>query len=291
MSRPAAESQRPAPSSKRLFLRRGIPLALFLLVAIGCFATERMVQIPGSKLHVIDMGSGPLVVFESGVGEDTSTWNDVQPAIARFAHTVTYDRAGIGKSEPTASPRTAASMAADLHSMLHQAGFAPPYILVGHSLGGGIVQVFAHVYPKEVAGIVFVDPEDGRLIDRLKARLSPSEWQTRQNALDQALPNFSPAQRKELEAATVNGYDVGRALPLPSVPIILLSGTKKNPEFPNNPLEQDLKLELHNELLAKIPQAKHILSPNSRHYIQNEDPALVIQAVQEVVSSNKPRSR
>ena len=72
---------------------------------------------------------------------------------------------------------------------------------------------------------------------------------------------------------------------LPPVPTILLTGTKKNPEFPGNPLEQDLKLKLHNQLLERIPNSKHVLVPNSRHYIQNDAPALVVEAIRDVASS------
>jgi pimeloyl-ACP methyl ester carboxylesterase len=69
--------------------------------------------------------------------------------------------------------------------------------------------------------------------------------------------------------------------------VVLLTGTLKNPQFPGNPLEQDLKLELHNDLLARIPDSKHVLAPNSRHYIQNDAPDLVIRAIREVVQGQR----
>jgi pimeloyl-ACP methyl ester carboxylesterase len=224
------------------------------------------------------------VVFESGMGEDASTWNDVRPAIAEFAHTVAYDRPGLGQSGPTSLPRTVVQMAADLQAVLEAAKLAPPYVLVGHSLGGAVVQVFAHRYPDEVAGLVLVDPEDGRLIQLLHSRMSATEWAARQRALDEAMPNMPPQVRAELRAADDSGEDVARAVPLPVVPVVVLTGTKKNPEFPGNPLEQDLKLELHNALVANTPGAQHILVPNSRHYIQNDAPKLVIQAVRELLT-------
>jgi hypothetical protein len=87
-----------------------------------------------------------------------------------------------------------------------------------------------------------------------------------------------------MKAMVDSGRSAGDVFPLPGVPVILLTGTKKNPEFPGNPLEQDLKLELHNELLAKIPGSKHMLAPDSRHYIQNDSPQLVIDAVRDIVT-------
>jgi pimeloyl-ACP methyl ester carboxylesterase len=261
---------------------------IILLFICGLFAraAERSVLVGAIRIHISESGTGPTVVFESGMGEDASTWNDVRPAIAEFAHTFVYDRPGLGQSEPTALPRTVVQMAVDLQSVLEAANVAPPYVLVGHSLGGAIVQVFAHRYPDEVAGLVLVDPEDGRLIQLLHSRMTAAEWTARQRALDEAMPNLPPIVRAELKAANDSGDEVARALPLPSVPVVLLTGTKKNPEFPGNPLEQDLKLELHNTLATNTPGAQHILVPNSRHYIQNDAPTAVIQAVREVLSES-----
>ena len=102
---------------------------------------------------------------------------------------------------------------------------------------------------------MLVDPEDGRLNDRLRAHMTAPEWAERQKALDKAMPKFTPTQKAELEAYKTSGKDLADALPMPEVPIILLTGTKKNPEFPGNPLEQDLKLELHMSCLQRFPKA------------------------------------
>ena len=258
-------------------------VAVFLLGALAV-AAERTAVVEGVRIHVSESGAGPAVVFESGMGEDTNTWNDVRPAIAEFAHTFAYDRPGLGESQPTTKPRTVVQMAIDLHEVLAAAKLARPYVLVGHSLGGAIVQVFAHRYPDDVAGLVLVDPEDGRLTQRLHSRMSAAEWAARQKALDEALPKMPPPVRAELKGTEESGEAVAQSVQLPKVPVVVLTGTKKNPEFPGNPLEQDLKLELHNALVARTPGAKHVLAPNSRHYIQNDDPKLLIQAVRDVVS-------
>ena len=248
----------------------------------------------GYKLFVSEAGAGqPTVVFESGLGEDVSTWNDVQPKVAAFARTFTYDRAGLGKSDPSPQPKTIESMTSELHALLHAAKVPSPYILVGHSLGGAIVELFACIYPSEVAGLVLVDPEDGRLIDRLHSKMPDDQWQARHKAIEASMPQLSETQKAELKASDASGDALAHALPLPSVPIVLLTGTLKDPSFPGNPLEQDLKLELHNELLAHLPQARHILVPQSRHYIQNEAPELVIQAIREIAgkpSNDAPSS-
>jgi pimeloyl-ACP methyl ester carboxylesterase len=263
-------------------------LGLVPLLGTAQSTRDGRVDLGGYQLYISESGSGAsAVIFESGLGEDVATWSNVQPQVAAFAHTLAYDRAGLGKSDPSPHPKTVQEMASELHALLHAVGVPPPYVLVGHSLGGAIVQVFAHSYPKEVAGLVLVDPEDGRLNDRLRSHMTATEWAERQKAMDEVMPRFSGTQRAELEAYETSGKALADALPLPEVPITLLSGTKKNPAFPGNPLEQDLKLELHNELLAKIPKSKHVLVPNSRHYIQNDAPQLVIEAIRDVILSDR----
>src|SRR5262249_42470869 len=103
-------------------------------------------------------GSGPVtVVLESGWPGGMG-WEEVRGQVARFARVVSYDRAGIGGSPPGPEPRDAKRIAGELHAALRNAGIAPPPVLVGHSLGGPFVRVFAHLYPADVAGLVLVDP-------------------------------------------------------------------------------------------------------------------------------------
>lgn len=265
-------------------------LFVLCLAASNCNAQpsrESMVDLGGYRIHVSESGSAaPTVVFESGLGEDVATWNDVAPQVARFAKTFVYDRPGLGKSDPSPHPRTIEQMAAELRLLLQAAKVPPPFVLVGHSLGGPIVLAFAHTYPTEVAALVLVDPESGQLDELLRSRMTPADWAAHQKAVQDALPGMPPPVRAEMKAYYDSSRSVDESFPLPGVPVILLTGTKKNPEFPGNPLEQDLKLQLHNELLAKIPGGKHVLVPNSRHYIQNDAPNIVIDAVREVLSPN-----
>ncbi len=101
--------------------------------------------------------TGPTVVLESGGGGGIG-WEQVRQEVGRFARVVTYDRAGVGASEPGPQPRTGRQIAVELHTALGNADLSPPYILVGHSMGGPYVRIFAATYPDEVAGLVLLDP-------------------------------------------------------------------------------------------------------------------------------------
>jgi len=117
----------------------------------------RLVDAGGYRLHVHCLGTGsPTVVFESGFGMSLNAWALVQPAVARFTRACSYDRPGYGWSDRPPDPRTGTRVAKDLHRALTNAAIPGPYVLVGHSMGGGQVRLFASQYPKDVVGLVIV---------------------------------------------------------------------------------------------------------------------------------------
>jgi pimeloyl-ACP methyl ester carboxylesterase len=124
------------------------------------YGTPHLVSLPdGRRMNLICMGSGsPTVILESGLGSHVYVWSLVQYKIARVTRTCAYERAGMGVSDEGPEPRDAAAVDSDLHALLHAAGLKGPYVLVGHSLGGYFVRLFADLHPKEVAGMVLVDP-------------------------------------------------------------------------------------------------------------------------------------
>ena len=123
----------------------------------------KLVSVDGFRLNLYCMGSGsPTVVFDSGWGDWAPAWSKVQPQIAKWTRACSYDRAGTGFSDPGPMPRTSVRIAKELHTALHRAGIAGPYILVGSAFGGDNVRTFADLYMGEVAGLVLVDadPDD-----------------------------------------------------------------------------------------------------------------------------------
>ncbi len=118
----------------------------------------QMVQVNDHSLHLYCIGAGsPTVVLEAGSGQWSLDWSLVQPEIARFTRVCAYDRAGYGWSEPGPQPRSGQQIVTELHNLLHNAGIEGPYLLVGHSLGGRYVRLYADRYPDEVVGLVLVD--------------------------------------------------------------------------------------------------------------------------------------
>jgi pimeloyl-ACP methyl ester carboxylesterase len=114
--------------------------------------------VDGHKMHIHCMGSGsPALVLESGSGGDALVWGGVQPVLSQTTRACSYDRAGMGWSEPQQGPRDSAHIVSELHELLRQANVTGPIVLVGHSAAGIYMSDYAVRYPKDVAGIVFVD--------------------------------------------------------------------------------------------------------------------------------------
>jgi pimeloyl-ACP methyl ester carboxylesterase len=119
----------------------------------------RLVGLTGGRVHVHEMGEGlPIVVFESGLAASSLNWREVQRVVSRSTATCAYDRAGYGWSDRTPGPATAETACAVLHELLAALPARPPFVLVGHSFGSYVLQLFACRHPEEVAGMVLVDP-------------------------------------------------------------------------------------------------------------------------------------
>jgi pimeloyl-ACP methyl ester carboxylesterase len=123
-----------------------------------------LVDVGGYRLHINCTGTGSAtVVIDARLGDWSTTWSSwVQPEVAKTTRVCTYDRAGMGWSEAGPLPRNAQQFAKELHTLLQNAGIPGPYVLVGHSIGGLPVRVFAHAYAADVAGVVLIESMNPR---------------------------------------------------------------------------------------------------------------------------------
>ncbi|RDI65056.1 alpha/beta fold hydrolase [Nocardia pseudobrasiliensis] len=115
-------------------------------------------EIEGRRIHVHRSGSGgPAVVFLPGASAVGLDYLGVHQQVSQFTTAVIYDRGGTGYSDALPLPRTAAAVATELRELLRAENITGPYILAAHSLGGLYAHRFAQLYPREVAGLVWMD--------------------------------------------------------------------------------------------------------------------------------------
>lgn len=120
---------------------------------------HRLVDIGGRRLNLFCSGHGaPTIVLDGGLGDDMTEWRAVQTKLAGITKVCSYDRAGLGFSDPGPEPRTASALSDDLEQLLKRAGVHPPYVMVGSSLASLHIQLFTDRHLQQVSGMVLVDP-------------------------------------------------------------------------------------------------------------------------------------
>ncbi|MCU0547865.1 MAG: alpha/beta hydrolase, partial [Leptolyngbya sp. Prado105] len=138
-----------------------------------------LVDIGGFRLHLNCIGQGtPTVVMDAGGGAPSIAWGLVSSEIAKFTRVCTYDRAGFGWSDPNRrTPRSSQQSVDELHLLLTKAGINPPYILVGHSLGGVNMRLYASQHPEDVVGLVLVDSShENQMTSEIWKRTKMLSW-------------------------------------------------------------------------------------------------------------------
>jgi len=161
---------------------------LLLIILVGlCFRLfsakpqppGELVDIGGFKLHINSTGEKnekPTLVIEGGGGMASEYYHWLSEGLKEGIRVVRYDRAGIGYSEASNTPRDPETIARELHTLLEKAGESPPYILAGHSLGGPYIRVFTELYPDEVVAMVLLDAPHPNRVERIPSIPKKSSW-------------------------------------------------------------------------------------------------------------------
>ena len=239
--------------------------------------TLQKVDVGGHSLNLLIGGQGsPAVVFEGGFGAGIASWSTVQKEVAAFARTVSYDRAGLGQSELGPKPRSAKQIATELHTALEKAGVKSPYVLVGHSFCGIYVRVFAQMYPKEVVGMVLLDPSQESFNTWLKKN-QPARLKDAQAQIIRA-----PEGVRAEDAATDASYEEARATKVPPGILVILLSATEDETMPAD--ARRVWIEKHKEWIATVPGAKHIVVEKTGHFIQAQQPELVIDTIRQISS-------
>ncbi|MCA1854484.1 alpha/beta hydrolase [Massilia oculi] len=231
------------------------------------------------------------VIFESGFGTDLRAWRKVAPEVAKSARVLAYSRAGHGGSDPRPEPRTIAQNTLELEQLIAAAKLAPPFILVGHSYGGLLVRSFAARHPRQVAGMVLVDPSDERFnpaLRKLDAARAAED--------DRKFAGFVPAKFQPELQLLQPVLDSG-SLPLdgklPDVPVVVLSSVQQADKpmfFLETEAAVAIKKDLHADFLRQFGDGQQVLTTKSGHNIQLEEPELVVAAIGRVIAAADRRA-
>ncbi|MFZ2240187.1 MAG: alpha/beta hydrolase [Gordonia amarae] len=237
----------------------------------------------GRRLHFVSAGHGtPSVVFESGMGESSSSWKSVPSMIARHARAVAYDRAGYGRSDPDPRERPLSRLADDLRTLLVGLGDLR-FILVGHSWGGPVVRtVGALLGAEKVAGIVLVDPTDERsdhyfdptVVQRMSARAEALRSESPQGT-SRFTPHETAAVLAERESFLDDLLRLREAPPvLGDIPVTVISAAGPGADAIRTSLQ-----EAHRMSAQAAPTGRLVLAHHSGHQIMHTEPELIVREV------------
>jgi len=237
-----------------------------------------MIDIGGHSLNVNCYGEGTTtVIFESGLGNDSGVWTLVQPEISKNTRTFSYDRAGLGNSDKGDLPRTSLDQVHELHTVLNKAKVNAPYIIVAHSIAGYNARLFAGTYPKEVSGIIFVDCSHENQFEDIMKRSSSKEIEIVKSQLIDEEQTFD-----ELLISANQVKEIRKKDALRNIPIVVLTSGHKGEK--SSVITEETWLNYQNDLVSLSDYSKHIIIEDSSHYIQKDQPQVVIDEIKGIIN-------
>lgn len=237
---------------------------------------EMFIRINDGKLFAKLVGENidkPTIVMDAGYGDYSKAWDSVISELSLLTDVLIYDRAGLGKSESSSRPRTSREMIIELKELVKGTKIELPFILVGHSFGGVNARLYANEYPNDVCGLILVDstPEDYR------EKFLPTMEDEFQRAYNKQFVH--EGNYDEFMESLKQLKESRRKL---NVPLIVLSAGKKAHYSKES---QELWNELQSELLEISTKGEFVIAENSAHYIQNDEPEVVVNAVKRLLSN------
>jgi len=294
-------------------MKATVTLCLFSL-SFASFGQDKLIEVNGHRYHVFTQGlekrkpNAPVIIFESGMGVDLGNWKKIIAQVSTMAPVIAYDRAGIGKSDKIFQMPAVKFAAESLHDILKKLNIAPPYILVGHSLGGVYIRGYAGFYPEEISGLVFIDPADftetkndwndifrkmGLPEKKIDEMLYNRLYQPDQK-IDSL--NFGPwSERKVLNELRKTDFADISSLPLPAVPLLFFVGGKFEVPVAQRSKDYDHEAFFHIKNSANMERWRKLIHStgkpgallyltNTGHYIHFDDPTSIVDNIRILIN-------
>lgn len=263
------------PTTKKLPITGVAMLMLALLSGCATLEGKSTENVEGRRVEyaLVRHGNG-AVVFENGLGGKIDWWAKVFPDIAQDTTAFAYNRPGYGQSDLVSTPRDGRHVVDELRALLKDKGVHPPYVLVGHSLGGLYMQLFVRRYPDEVSALVLVDSTHPA---QFQGDGAPENWPAWFRFLFSLAT--SAVEKEEMNAINATGEEILNLPPPSGKPVIVLSALQPMKE--KSTLANDANAK-RKDLVRLYPGAKQIWV-DSGHAIILEKPESVISAIREVL--------
>jgi pimeloyl-ACP methyl ester carboxylesterase len=286
-------------------------IVVTILISLNSFSQKRFITIDSTKIWINTIGienrkeGQPVIVFESGLGTPMGNWDRILNGVSELAPLVTYDRPGIGESEPDNELPTIKNVSDKLIKILNYLELEPPYVLVGHSLGGVYVRGFAVYYPEMLAGLVIIDPADFTE-DKVSRRVYYEEIGMSKERVDEMMqaiyygtPNLTVPKSVQEESQVLgelreSEFKEIKQSPLPkNIPVHIITGGRfdmpermRSKEFDE---EAVFRIKMRNrvarwtDVIQSVDKGMLFYSGDAGHFVHYDDPELVISSIKIVL--------
>jgi len=278
-----------------------------ILISLNAFSQKRFITIDSTKIWINTIGienrevGQPVIVFESGHGTPMGHWDRILEGVSDLAPLITYDRPGIGESEPDNEMPTIKNVSDKLIKILNHLDIKPPYVLVGHSLGGVYVRGFAVYYPELLAGLVIIDPADFTE-DKISRRIYYEEIGLSKKKVDKIIQKvyYGPANLKVpisvqeesqvLGELRENDFQEIKQSPLPkNLPVHIITGGRfdlpermRSKEIDDEVvfrIKMKYRVARWTDVIQSVDKGMLFYSGDAGHFIHYDDPELVISSI------------
>lgn len=288
----------------KLFIKKHIKISItitFLSFFVGLSALsfvlysldkilywDEIVDLGEYSLSVRDWGEGePTVIFEGGIDQPKHKYFLLSFFNSSITRTVAYDHAGVGNSTKSPNPRLLPYYVEELRRLMRKKDIHPPLILVGHSSGGHTIRYYTHLYPEEVAGLVFIDMPHEDWLNHIR-----KNWSEKENI--RYFPFWYSENSKHRMSEKLKyeeNCDLVRGITIPDhIPVLMFTGNNK-PHFRKHEtgMKEDMKLwaESQYSLIKHLDDAEHIIDWESGHYPFKEKPIMVISKINSFIKKIK----
>lgn len=241
------------------------------------------------KQHVLTLGRGkPVVVFLAGGGSNLTHFDSVQRTISKITKTFSYDKPGLGKSELIDTPRTLDNLVNELKEILDKEDItSAPMIFVGHSMGADISRYFLHLHPKNLLGLVLIDPGSEFLSEESRKNKTDKEKLTEDSLLAEQIQSLPIGFQMEIKCYPKHDSLLKTFTIETNIPITLIESTKVEGDDQSDKELIEIQKRLYRNFQRKVPQTKIMSTEKSGHFIQLDEPNLVIDAIKEMLEKVK----
>ena len=289
-------------------------LIFCLLHAWKIEAQNQYISVDGAKICFNTLNienrkpAQPLIVFESGLGTPMGNWDTISDSVAKHAPILTYDRPGIGASEPDQELPTIKNVADKLVKLLDTLNLPPPYVLVGHSFGAALVRGFAVYYPELLAGLVIIDPADftetaknkreyyelfGWTATQIDQKIATLDAGRKNRNSDR--PQSIQEERDVLEKMRETDFKEIQENPLPNIPVHIIVGGRF--DYPKHLWSKEYDEEAlfrskmrhrvarWTDVIQSVDKGMLFYSAGAGHFVHRDDPELVISSIKIVLQA------